>query len=128
MNGGNRRVYLLRESAELVFFMVILGVISQFIPLPIWVWLGVPLGKILFSGAMYLFLLRKVLLRRPHVGPESLLGEVAETVTPLDPTGQIRINGEIWSARSDSGAMIPERHKVEIRRLEGNTVHVVGRG
>ena len=125
MSGGNRRVYLLRESAELVFLMIILGVIAQFSPLPIWVWFGVPLGKILFSSVMYVFFLRKVLLRRPHVGPESLLGEIAETVTPLDPTGQIRINGEIWSARSDSGAMIPGRHKVEIQRVEGNTAHVV---
>jgi membrane protein implicated in regulation of membrane protease activity len=128
MSGGSRRAYLLRELAELVFFVAILAAISQFVPLPIWIWLGVPFGKILFASAMYLLFFRRILLRRSRVGPEALVGQTAETLTPLNPSGQIKVNGEIWSARSHSGAMIPERQKVEILRVEGNIAHVVNVG
>lgn len=125
MNVGGKRAYLLRESAELVFFVAILVLISQFVPLPIWIWLGVPFGKILFASAMYLLFFRRTLLRRPRVGPQAIVGRTAETLTPLNPSGQIKVNGEIWSARSHNGTMILEQQKVAILRVEGNVVYVV---
>jgi membrane protein implicated in regulation of membrane protease activity len=125
MNTGGRGTYILREIAELVLFVAILVVVAQFVPLPIWVWLGVPFGKILFSTTMYLFFFRRSLLRRSHIGPEALIGRTAKTLTPLNPSGQVRVNGEIWSARSYDGTMIPEQRRVAIRRVAGHTVYVV---
>jgi membrane-bound serine protease (ClpP class) len=38
--------------------------------------------------------------RRPQTGPEALVGSVARVVVRCDPLGQVRVNGELWQARS----------------------------
>jgi membrane-bound serine protease (ClpP class) len=54
--------------------------------------------------------------RRPVVGAEALVGEIAIATTALDPTGQVRVVGELWRARSDRPVAVGER--VVIRALE----------
>jgi membrane-bound serine protease (ClpP class) len=54
--------------------------------------------------------------RKPSVGAEALVGAVALATTPLDPTGRVRVAGELWQARSDPAAASGERvviHAVE---------------
>ena len=41
---------------------------------------------------------------RIRMGAETLLGASAEVVTPCRPEGQVRIQGELWRARCESGA------------------------
>ncbi len=55
--------------------------------------------------------------KKPAVtGGQELIGMTATTVSVLDPTGQVRVRGEIWSASSAEG------------RIETNTdVEIVGR-
>ena len=50
--------------------------------------------------------------RRIQVGAETLLGEVGEVVRECRPLGQIRLHGEFWEARCDSGAEIGDRVRV----------------
>ncbi len=47
--------------------------------------------------------------RSPVVGAEALVGAVALATTPLDPTGRVRVAGELWQARSDPAASSGER-------------------
>jgi membrane-bound serine protease (ClpP class) len=54
--------------------------------------------------------------RRPVGGAEALLGETAIVSSALDPTGQVRVAGELWQARSDQRASAGER--VVIRAVE----------
>jgi membrane-bound serine protease (ClpP class) len=119
------RAYLLKESAELVVLITVLAVVSRFVRIPVWVLVGVSLGKILVSSAIYVLFLRKTFLCPARVGPEALVGLIAETVTPLNPSGQVKINGEIWSALSQNGTTIPARQKVKVLEAHGNTLHVV---
>lgn len=42
--------------------------------------------------------------RRPRVGTETLVGARATVVTSCRPRGQVRVAGELWQARCDSGA------------------------
>jgi membrane-bound serine protease (ClpP class) len=148
------RAYLFKESAEFVVLIAILAVVSQFVRIPVWVLVGVPLVKILVSSAMYvLFLqrsflctarvvgvplvkilvssamyvlfLRRTFLCTARVGPEALIGLTAEAVTPLNPSGQVKINGEIWSALSQNGTTIPLQQKVKVLEAHGNTLHVI---
>ena len=35
---------------------------------------------------------------RPRMGPETMIGMRAEVVAPCRPTGQVRLNGELWEA------------------------------
>ena len=69
-----------------------------------------------------LFWIRLSRRRRVQVGPETLIGASAEVVTACRPKGQVRIQGELWQARSEAGADAGER--VRIRALEGLTLVV----
>lgn len=56
------------------------------------------------------------------MGPETLVGAVAEVVTPCVPLGSVRLQGELWQARCDEGAEAGER--VRVRELDGLTLVV----
>lgn len=58
---------------------------------------------------------RSVKRRRRVVGAQTLIGKDASVSTPCHPTGQVRLNGEIWEARCVAGAS------------SGDVVRVVGR-
>jgi membrane protein implicated in regulation of membrane protease activity len=58
---------------------------------------------------------RTVRRRRRVVGAETLIGKNAVVSTPCRPSGQVRLEGEIWEARCDKGAD------------PGDTVRIVGR-
>jgi membrane protein implicated in regulation of membrane protease activity len=60
--------------------------------------------------------------RRAHVGVETLVGAEAIVITPLTPTGQVKVNGEIWQARSEREARVGER--VRITAVDGLTLAV----
>jgi len=61
--------------------------------------------------------------RKPTTGQEGIQGEIGETITPLNPTGQVRVHGEIWNAESNSGK-IAKGVKVRVVRIEGLKVFV----
>jgi membrane-bound serine protease (ClpP class) len=56
------------------------------------------------------------------MGPETLVGAVAQVVTPCAPLGQVRLQGELWRARCEEGAEPGER--VRVRALDGLTLVV----
>jgi membrane protein implicated in regulation of membrane protease activity len=58
----------------------------------------------LIDIAESLALLRWSRRRRTPIGAGAYVGQKAVVVTPLRPLGQVRIAGELWAARSDSGA------------------------
>ncbi len=118
------RAWIIREAIELALLIGVLVGVSQFFPVPVWVFFAVVLAKILVAVLMYVFFLRKVFHRPIGVGPEKLVGQIAETLTPLNPSGQIKANGEIWTALSHTGMMIPPQRKVKILEVRGTTVHV----
>jgi len=46
-------------------------------------------------------------------GPEAMLGETGEVVAPCSPRGKVRIQGELWDARCDSGAAVGDAVQVD---------------
>lgn len=46
-------------------------------------------------------------------------GIVVQEIRNLDAAGQVKIQGSIWSARSDTGEVIPLDRKVSVLRIEG---------
>ena len=121
---NSARAYLLKESVEFVVLIAVLSVVSRFIRIPVWVLVGAPLVKILVSSATYVLFLRRTFLCPARVGPEALIGLTAEVVTPLNPSGQVKLNGEIWFACSQSGTTIPSQQKVKVLATHGNTLYV----
>lgn len=69
-----------------------------------------------------LILLRWSRRRKSVTGAEALVGQKAVVVTPLRPTGQVRIAGELWAARSYSGA--EPGNEVVVRAVDGLTLFV----
>lgn len=58
-------------------------------------------------------------------GADAMLGQVAVAMTPLAPTGQVEVRGEIWKARLANGAEpVPAGAEVRVRAVEGLTLTV----
>ncbi|MBI5463326.1 MAG: nodulation protein NfeD [Ignavibacteriales bacterium] len=60
---------------------------------------------------------------QPSTGIEGLVGQVAEAATKLDPTGTVRVHGELWKAESTTG-MVRAGSKVTIHSIENLTLKV----
>ena len=69
-------------------------------------------------------LCRKAFQKGPAIGPAALIGRHAETVTGLDPTGQIRLDGELWTARPRGTESIPAGQRVVVIDNDGLTLLV----
>lgn len=65
-----------------------------------------------FSFAIGLGL--KAQKRKTKTGIEGMVGEIGETISELNPEGQIRIHGEIWNAVSSTNEKIDVNQKVEV--------------
>ncbi len=58
---------------------------------------------------------------------DRILGQEAAVTVPIDPiegTGQVKLDGKVWTARSLDGSPIPEGARVVVRRIEGVKVLV----
>ncbi len=91
-------------------------------------WLPSPWGVVAVAAAGVVETAESVLLiwwskrRRAQVGAETLLGMHGIVVTPCRPNGQVRVQGELWTARCDAGAEPGDT--VRIRAVDGLTLIV----
>lgn len=60
--------------------------------------------------------------RKPAVGAETLVGRRAVAVGRLDLRGQVRLDGELWEARS--GSPVEAGDEVVVRRVDGLVLDV----
>jgi len=65
----------------------------------------------------------RALRSKPSTGREGLVGEVGESLTPLNPEGHVRVHGEIWRATAVAGT-IPKGVKIRIVSIENLTLRV----
>ena len=91
---------------------------------PLWLWISLPVGKILISVLFFLFFVKRIFKQRPRHGIWTLVGKTAHTLAPLHPDGQVRVDGEIWSACSLNDAAIPSNQDVVIRDIRGKVLMV----
>jgi len=80
---------------------------------------------VLFFGVLLLVAQRVWAVHglKPWSGAESLIGVPAQVVSAIAPEGTVRIQGEVWSARSTAGP-IEAGAKVRVLRTEGVVVVV----
>ena len=60
--------------------------------------------------------------------PESLVGRIGKTTTPLAPRGNVLVGGERWSAESDTGEHIAADESVVVLEADGLTLKVFRAG
>jgi membrane-bound serine protease (ClpP class) len=66
---------------------------------------------------------RRMRREKVQTGVESLLGATGEVTDELAPTGQVRVLGELWQARSSSE--LPRGSRVRVVAVQGLTLQVV---
>ena len=116
-------IFLVLLLDEVVAFGVVLLVLWAFnisVPLPIIIFIALLLGT-------FAFIFHKVVIPSFHkkqtTGSEGMMGMEAKVVEPLAPEGIVRVEGELWQAKS-VGENIALGEEVEILRLEGLTLMV----
>jgi membrane-bound serine protease (ClpP class) len=63
---------------------------------------------------------RRMRRHKVQTGVEDLIGAIGEVTEPLAPSGQIRVLGELWQARSSSE--LPAGSRVRVVALHGLTL------
>ena len=74
---------------------------------------------VIFTSAFFIFAIGfgiKAQSRKPTTGIEGIIGEIGETISNLEPEGQIRVHGELWNAESLDGA-INKGTKVKVTQV-----------
>lgn len=87
---------------------------------------GTIIGLAIATGGFFAFVIAKGLWaqrQRPSTGGEGLIGAVGVVRQPLEPEGMIFVQGELWRARSASGA-IPAGERVTVVGREGLVLQV----
>ena len=69
-------------------------------------------------------LVSRALGRRPHTGPQSMVGQTAVVVRPLEPHGTVRLAGELWRAEAVAGGPIAAGASIEVESVEGLVLRV----
>ena len=81
-------------------------------------------------AAILLFLQKKLgFPRNVKTGIENLIGQTATVTSPFEECengieGKIRLNGEIWSARSECQTRFANGTQVRVNRVEGLVAYV----
>lgn len=104
--------------------VVALVVALFLLPSP-WSWvvvLGAFVVDVAETGAFVWWSRRRRRRTRPAVGAESLVGCEGRAATALAPAGQVRVQGEIWAARS--GSPVEPGDLVVVRSVEGLVLEV----
>jgi membrane protein implicated in regulation of membrane protease activity len=116
--------YLLRETAELVLLIAVLAIVSRFVGISTWLWIGLPLVKVATSVGAYALFFRRTFHRPAQGGSDLLIGRRVQTLTRLDPSGHVKVGGEIWAAQCDTAEPVPAQSWVDIVAVRGTTVYV----
>jgi membrane protein implicated in regulation of membrane protease activity len=94
------------------------------------VWLQVVVFLILSAVTLILVRPAAAKLLTPGISPtnaDRVLSQIAlvtEEIDNIAETGQVKLFGQVWTARSESGDVIPAQTRVRILRIEGVKVFV----
>jgi membrane-bound serine protease (ClpP class) len=103
--------------------MILVGAIALalFVLPPGWGLAAVTLA-IVIEVAEVGFWIRFLRRYRVRTGVEGLIGSTGEVIEACDPTGRVRLRGEIWHARCPAGASVGDR--VTVTAVDGLTLEV----
>jgi membrane protein implicated in regulation of membrane protease activity len=109
-----------REVRSRMMILILAIIVALFIPWP-WSLIAILTGIVLEVGEVIWG--RRLARRwRAKTGAEAMVGMKGEVVSPLHPTGQVRVQGELWEATSSMFADVGDT--VIVRRIDGLTLVV----
>ena len=101
-------------------FLLLALLLLIFLPSP-WNVIG-GLATVSFGVFEVVYWQRRMRRQKVQTGVENLVGAIGEVTERLAPSGQIRVLGELWRARSSSE--LPRGSRVRVVALNGLTVEV----
>jgi membrane protein implicated in regulation of membrane protease activity len=101
--------------------LIILAIVLLLVLPKPWNLVGFAVVTVLWIGELVLWG-RKVRGKPLRTGAQTLIGKQGVVVEACRPTGQVRLNGEIWAARCAAGASVGET--VRVTALDGLTAIV----
>ena len=102
------------------YFSVIL-LVWLFVRIPVWYMLPL-LAVLAYVGRRNYRMNVRILLSAPRMSSDDFSGYEGVALTDIEKTGQVRIRGEVWKARSD--AFIPKHAKVRVEKVKGMVLTV----
>ena len=107
-----------------MLFVIALAAAILWIPSP-WGWVLVGAAAIVDISQTMFWFWWSGKRKRAKVGAETLIGKTAIVALPCRPEGQVRVDGELWTARCEEGADAGET--VTVEAIDGLTLTVVPR-
>jgi membrane-bound serine protease (ClpP class) len=102
--------------------LLLIGILLAIFVLPSpWGLVAIGIGALLdiCEGLVFLWWSKR---KRARVGAPTLVGRRAVVVTPVAPRGQVKIDGEIWEARS--AEILDRGDVVVVGSVDGLVLHV----
>jgi membrane-bound serine protease (ClpP class) len=87
---------------------------------------AVILPTIIFTAGFFLFAIGmgiRAQRRKPTTGREALVGEIGVAIDTLNPSGQVKIHGEIWNAEA-GGGKIQSGKRIKVLKVENLRLRV----
>jgi membrane-bound serine protease (ClpP class) len=87
---------------------------------------SVIITAVVITSLFFLFIIGlglKAQRAKPITGLEGMIGEVGETISELNPTGRVRVHGEIWNAKTLTG-IIRAGQKIKVTAIQNLTLQV----
>ena len=119
-------------TVGLTFIWFAVGALGALLVSVLGVSMMVQVAVFLLLSTLSLILVRPAAARllKPGISPtnaDRILGQTAlvtQTIDNLAQTGQVKLSGQVWTARSENGQVIQETTRVRILRIEGVKVVV----
>ena len=119
-------------TVGLTFIWFAVGALGALLVSVLGVSIMVQIAVFLLLSTLSLILVRPAAARllKPGISPtnaDRILGQTAlvtQTIDNLAQTGQVKLSGQVWTARSENGQVIQEKTRVHILRIEGVKVVV----
>ena len=100
---------------------MIIGVIIAFVFFD-WPERAYVLGAFLLFDVFEIYIWLRWRKKRSVTGAEGIIGARGRALTDLNPSGQVRVNGQTWSALAPMGARAGD--DVEVEATQDITLHV----
>lgn len=102
---------------------VVGGILAILFVDPPWRWLII--GALLATDVVEIVIWLKWRKKKSITGIESIVGADGRAVTTLDPDGQVRVRGQLWSAHSDERVEVGD--DVTVTAVDGLKLEVAPR-
>ena len=110
---------VLEVVALLLVVLWLLPLLNIYVP---W-WILAILVAVELGTSFFTYIMgRRALSKKQTCGPEAMVGSSAIVATPFNPTGYVKVRGELWKASCESRLEVGD--EVVVTRVEGMKVIV----